>query len=96
MKALSQQFKARRLALGLTQAETAERARLSRKTLSDFENGKAAISLSNLERLVGAVGLELTFRERSPRPTLDELPARYGGPEPDAAPTRQRARKPRR
>jgi transcriptional regulator with XRE-family HTH domain len=90
--AIHHAFRDRRLALGLTQEEAAERARLTRKTVSDFENARGSISLANLSRLLAAVGLELATREASRRPTLDELPARYAGAD-EARPARTRARR---
>ncbi len=92
MKTLRDAFRERRLALGITQAAVAESARLTRKTVSDFENGKASITVANLARLLAAVGLELTAREASRRPTLDELAERYSGEEP-GEPPRRRARR---
>ena len=92
MQPLRQAFRNRRLALALTQEQAATRAHLTRKTVSDFENGRSAINLANLSRLLAAVGLELTTREASRRPTLDELAERY----PMNEPSEQEAPKPRR
>lgn len=79
--------------MGMTQAQVAERAVLARKTVSDFENGRASISTGNLVRLLASVGLELAVRERARRPTLDELQQRLENVEPpDAAPRARRAR----
>ena len=75
--ALRRQFTDRRLQLGLTQAELAERAATSRKTVSDFELGKAGLQLTTLNRLLAALGFELTLRDAGSRPTLDELRERY-------------------
>ena len=52
-------------------------ARTTQKTVSDFERGVAGLQLNTLERLLSAMGWELTTREASPRPTLDELSTRY-------------------
>lgn len=71
----------RRVRLGLTQEQVAAAAGVSRKTLSDFENGGGRISFGNLNRLLHALGLELATREASGRPTLDELSERYRGEE---------------
>lgn len=95
MHALPDTFRKRRLALALTQDTAAQRAGVTRKTVSDFENGRTSISLVNLIRLMAAVGLELTTRETSARPTLDELSERYSGFEDEAGP-RKRAPKTRR
>ncbi len=92
MKPLRDAFHARRLERGVTQEAAARAARLTRKTVSDFENGKGSISAANLSRLLAAVGLELVAREASRRPTLDELPQRYSGEEAEEG-TRRRARR---
>jgi hypothetical protein len=44
---------------GITQAELARRAGLQQPAIARWENGRAEPSLSTLERLVGACGLEL-------------------------------------
>ena len=92
MEKLQSAFRQRRLALRMTQETAATRARVTRKTLSDFENGRTSISLVNLIRLLAAVGLELTTREMSTRPTLDELAARYSGSEEDPGPRKRAPR----
>lgn len=93
MKSLRAAFHARRLERGITQEAAAHAARLTRKTVSDFENGKSSISAANLSRLLAAVGLELAAREASRRPILDELAQRYGGEEASEGEPRRRARK---
>lgn len=70
---LNQEFRSRRVRLGKTQQQLAVETRLSRKTISDFERGVGAITLGNLNRLLLAVGLELTTREASRVPSFDEL-----------------------
>ena len=71
------QFTKRRLELRLSQAELAARAKTSRKTISDFELGLASLRLGTLERLLAAMGLEITFRPAASRPQLDELADLY-------------------
>lgn len=95
MEPLAVIFRARRIALGLTQQQAAEAAGIGRGTLIAFENGEAGISLANLRRLMAAVGLELATREATRRPTFDELAGRYGA---DDEPARRKraARKPRK
>jgi transcriptional regulator with XRE-family HTH domain len=93
MKALRDAFRSRRLERGITQEAAAQAARLTRKTVSDFENGRGSISAANLSRLLTAVGLELVAREASRRPLLDELAQRYGDDETSEGEPRQRARK---
>lgn len=55
----------RRVAQGLTIADVAERADLSRGMVSKIENGQVGISLDSLERLTVALGLTLSqlFRD---------------------------------
>jgi transcriptional regulator with XRE-family HTH domain len=81
-----------RLERGITQEAVAHAARLTRKTVSDFENGNISISAANLSRLLAAVGLELAVRELSRRPNLDELAQRYCGEEAQDDEPRRRAR----
>ena len=64
---------------------------MSRRTLSDLEAGRERITLGNLNRILRAVGLELTTREAAGRPTLDELSDRYRGDE--VSLTRHRVRR---
>lgn len=49
----------RRLDLGWTQAETAGRASVSRKWLSDFETGKATVDLTAVLRLLDVLDVIL-------------------------------------
>lgn len=93
MKAVREAFLERRLGLVLTQAEVAERSHVARKTVSDFENGRASISTATLAKLLATVGLELAVREASRRPTLDELQSRQHAAEPQAPPPPRRARR---
>ena len=74
---IRKQFSDRRLQLGLTQAELAARAATSRKTVSDFELGRAGLQLATLNRLLAALGLELALRDASAKPTLENLQQRY-------------------
>lgn len=52
--------KDRREALGLTQEEFAERARLHRTYLSDIERGTRNVSLVNIERVASALSLRIS------------------------------------
>jgi transcriptional regulator with XRE-family HTH domain len=70
-------FTKRRLELRLSQADLAARARTSRKTISDFELGLSGLQLATLERLLAAMGLEISFRTAASRPQLDELAHLY-------------------
>lgn len=74
---LRDEFTKRRLELRLSQAELATRAKTSRKTISDFELGLAGLQLPTLERLLAAMGWEISFRPAKSRPQLEELEAAY-------------------
>jgi transcriptional regulator with XRE-family HTH domain len=60
---------------GLRQADLASRSGASRATIDALENGRASdIGISKLNRILAAVGLELSIRPfEDERPTLDEL-----------------------
>ena len=77
MDNLRSQFAKRRLELRLSQADLAARAKTARKTISDFELGLSGLQLSTLERLLAAMGWEISFRPAKSRPQLDELEALY-------------------
>jgi transcriptional regulator with XRE-family HTH domain len=77
MGSIATTFRARRIALGLSQDRAANAAGIGRGTLIAFENGEGRISLTNLLRLMAIVGLELETRDASRRPTLDELSRTY-------------------
>jgi HTH-type transcriptional regulator/antitoxin HipB len=66
----------RRLDLGLSQADLAARARVSRQWISEFESGKPTAELGLALRLVDALGLRLSIDD--------------GGPEAGDQPTRDR------
>ena len=51
----------RRRGLGLSQAQLAERAGVSRKWLSEFERGKATAELGLVLRLLESLGLRVTI-----------------------------------
>jgi transcriptional regulator with XRE-family HTH domain len=90
MDGIADTFRTRRIAHGLSQAQAAEAAGLSLRTLRSFESGGLGISLGNLRRLLAIVGLDLATREAAARPTLDELEARYAGDENAPAPKPKR------
>ena len=52
--------KARREALGLTQEDLADRARIHRTYLSDVERGTRNLALVNIERLTDALQMKLS------------------------------------
>ena len=90
MERLADIFRARRIAHGLSQAQAAQAAGLSLRTLRSFESGGLGISLGNLHRLLAIVGLDIAAREAAARPTLDELESRYADDEQAPAPERKR------
>lgn len=57
----------------LTQQQVSESIHISRVTLSQFENGSGDIGLRKVIQIIHHLGLELTLRDRSPFPTLEEL-----------------------
>lgn len=68
-------IRAQRRALGLTQHELANRARVSRALIAELESGRLPeLGFKKLVRILRAVGLDLrltTFNRR--RPTLEDL-----------------------
>ena len=58
----------------MTQAEFCEAVGLSRWTLSQLENGDLLeLGFNKVQRVLSCVGKELSVRDASPIPTLDEL-----------------------
>jgi HTH-type transcriptional regulator/antitoxin HipB len=68
----------RRKSLGLSQAELAARARVSRQWISEFEAGKPTAELGLVIRLLDALGLQLN---------LDEVGVSRGGDQPQRSRT---------
>lgn len=65
----------RRKALGLSQAQLAQAAATSLRTINALENGRAhEIGFHKLTRILAALGLELRLQEaNNQRPTLEDL-----------------------
>jgi transcriptional regulator with XRE-family HTH domain len=59
LRQLALAARGRRVELGLSQAEVAARARVSRQWVSEFEAGKATAELGLALRLLDAVGLRV-------------------------------------
>ena len=58
----------------MTQTEFCEAVGLSRWTLSQLENGELLeLGYNKIQRVLSCVGKELSVRDASPMPTLDEL-----------------------
>lgn len=76
--ALGNTIRRRRLDLGLSQTELADRVGVSRKWIIDVEHGKPTITLSHLLRLLDALDLDLRVapRDSSNRHDRDAWPGR--------------------
>jgi transcriptional regulator with XRE-family HTH domain len=59
--------------LGLTQAQLAQRAGISRRTMVAFEAGQHDIGVRKLLRLLDSTGLALAVKEAGSRPVESEL-----------------------
>ncbi len=58
----------------ISQQQLANDLGISRATISSFENGRGVdIGLKKVLAIVDYIGLELTIRDKSPFPTLEEL-----------------------
>lgn len=57
-------FKARRKALGLSQAKLAERLNLSQNRISELENHPEKMTVQQMLGLANLLGLEFTISER--------------------------------
>ncbi len=75
LAAIGERIAEERKAANLSQSDLAVRSKVSRATIAGLENGRGRdIGFSKLNRILTAIGLELTLRSSSDqRPTLDEL-----------------------
>jgi len=74
MDDLGQALRERRKLLGLSQLEVAKRNNISRITINRLENGRLPeLGIRKIMMLCLSLGLELTLKEASPRPTLNDL-----------------------
>lgn len=75
LASLGEQIAVRRKKMGMTQAELARKASLSRATIDALENGRAGeLGFSKVTKLLSVLGLELKLQDAAARrPTLDEL-----------------------
>ena len=69
---LGAELRTRRQARGLTQAELAKRAQLSRTLVIRAEKGDPKIAIGSVARLFDAIGAELAVESRR-LPTLEEV-----------------------
>ena len=70
---LGQQIKERRKALGYqSQQALADETGVLRKRISEMETGRYTGRITDLQRVLATLGLEMEFRVKS-RPTLDDL-----------------------
>ena len=72
LQKLGQSFKAMRTNRGLTQADLAHSAGVTRLKVIAMEAGRSSVVMDSYARLASALGAELTLSPRT-RPTLDEL-----------------------
>lgn len=63
---LIQRLKERREMLQVTQETVADLSGVGLRTLKQFESGKGNPTLSTVSKLADALGLELTFRVKTP------------------------------
>jgi y4mF family transcriptional regulator len=68
---LTAAVRGRRLQLGLSQAQLAERAGVSRAWVNEFESGKPAAELRLVLAVVDALDLELTIADADRAPASD-------------------------
>lgn len=75
LNSLGRHIAVKRKELGLTQADLALKAALSRATLEALENGRSGeLGFTKIIKILSALGMELELQERtSQRPTLDDL-----------------------
>ena len=62
---LIETIKTRRLSLKVNQELLSELSGISLRTLKQFESGKGNPTLKTIEKLAGALGLELTLKVKS-------------------------------
>ena len=60
---IANRIKSLRVEAGLSQAELARRAGLSKTALNNIETGKSGPSLENFNRILGALGYAVTYRK---------------------------------
>jgi HTH-type transcriptional regulator / antitoxin HipB len=68
---LASTVRARRLELGLSQAQLASRAKVSREWLNSLERGKASVELLLVLRVIEALDLRMTLGPPEPEPGED-------------------------
>jgi transcriptional regulator with XRE-family HTH domain len=75
LSTLAEQIASRRKALRLSQSALAKKAGVSRSTIDALENGRLGeLGYSKVNKILAALGMELTLREVSARrPTLEDL-----------------------
>ena len=75
--AILQCIRDQRKMLRLSQADIGKTAGISREHYLRFERGDESISLRRFLRICGALGLEISVRPGSGRPTIEDLDQRY-------------------
>lgn len=76
LRQLGSELRQRRVARGLTQAQLASEARLSRAVVIRAEKGDPTVALGNMARLLHATGAELRV-ESTRLPMLEEVAALF-------------------
>ena len=69
---ISRAIRDRRVGLGMTQQETARRAKVSVQWLSGFENSKGSCGLRRIMRVADVLGLSFALHDR-PHTELDQI-----------------------
>ena len=64
---IGEQLKARRLALGMTQRELAEKAKMQANSIIHIEKGRRGISVQLLERLCKVLKLRIRLEDKEER-----------------------------
>lgn len=65
LKSLVNMIKERRESLKVTQQTLAELSGVGLRTVKQFESGKGNLTLVNLQKIAGALGLEVTLKVKS-------------------------------
>lgn len=87
LESLGRRLAARRLALDLTQADVAEQAGISKRTLERLESGAVSTRLDAFLRVCGVLGLQDRIDALVPEPSASPVAQLKN----KAAPQRQRA-----
>jgi transcriptional regulator with XRE-family HTH domain len=73
LKQLGRRFRAARVAAGLTQEQTADRANISRPRYRDIETGAAAARTTTLVNIARALGMEMMLIPQAMVPAVQSM-----------------------